>query len=166
MKRFAVLCLTLVMALSLVACGGGNNNDGGAVNPTDPIVLDLPAIYEKMTQAATMAEMYEMDADLMLALYGLQAEDMKQFVVMGCAEPLLADEVWLIEAVDAAAAERIKTLANACLEQKDAVSETYSPEQNAVVKKAQLLQQGNYIALIVSPNVEALAQVFRTEAGL
>ena len=42
---------------------------------------------------------------------------------------------------------------------------TYSPEQYEVVQKAQVLTNGLYMALIVSPDVEALAEIFRASAG-
>ena len=166
MKRFFVLCLTLVMALGLVACGGNTTDDGNGGGGTTPVVMDLPEVYTKLTQAVTMPEMYKVEDDMLLDLYGLQAADMKQVVVYDCVDYLRADEIWLIEAVDSAAATRIKEKAQFRLEQLDTESVTYSPEQNAIVKKAQLLQQGNYLALIVSPDVEALAQVFKAEAGL
>jgi len=152
----------------LVACGGNNNNGngGGGDTPTDPVVLDMPAVYEKLGQAAEMPEMYKVEDDMLLDLYGIRAEDVKQILVYDCVDYLRADEIWLVEAVNADAAAVIKGLAETRVQDLDTQSVTYSPEQNAVVKKAQILQQGNYIALIVSPDVEALAQAFRAEAGL
>lgn len=168
MKRFAVLCLTLVMAFGLVACGGNSNdNGGGGDKPTDPaVVLDIPAVYEKLCQAAELPEMYKVEDDMLLDLYGIRAEDVKQILVYDCIDYLRADEIWLVEAANADAAATIKGLAESRVEALDTQSVTYSPEQNAVVKKAQLIQTGNYIALIISPDVEALAQAFRAEAGL
>ncbi len=164
MKRLIVLCLALVMALSLAACG---NNDSDNTEPSDTAVeMDMQEVYTKVGQAVEMPEMLALNESLMLDYCGIAAEDVKQAIVYICADSLRTDEIWLIEAADDAAAKRIVDLANARLKTKGDESITYSPEQYAVVEKAQLLQQGNYIALFVSPNAENMANVFRQEAGM
>jgi len=164
MKRFFVLSLALVLALSLGACTEPNNGDDGS-DPT-PLVLDVQGVYEKMTQAAQLPEMMELDADQLLDFYGIKAEYVKKAVVVVCKNSLRVDEIWVIEAADSAAAQEVEKKAKDRIAYRDEETVSYSPEQNAVVKKAQILRQGNYIALIVSPDVEALAQAFRAEAGL
>lgn len=167
MKRLIVLCLALVMAFSLAACGNhdSDNTDPSESNNT-PVALDVQEVYTKVGQAVEMPEMLALNESLMLDYCGIAAEDVKQAIVYICADSLRTDETWLIEAVDEAAAKRIVDLANARLKTKGDESITYSPEQYAVVEKAQLLQQGNYIALFVSPDAEAMANVFRQEAGM
>ena len=83
-----------------------------------------------------------------------------------CSDSLRTDEIWLIEAVDAEALQRIQTLAENRLTAKAEESITYSPEQYAIVQKAVVVTQGNYFALLVSPEVEALETLFRNAAGI
>ena len=106
------------------------------------------------------------DADMRLNLMGIQEGDCSQVVTAVCADGLRTDEIWLIEANDAEALARIQNAAQVRLHAKDEESISYSPEQNAVVKKAEMLTCGNYFALLVSPDVEAMAELFRTEAGI
>ena len=61
MKKFTLLLLCVVMLVSLAACGG-ESGSGNAAS------LDVTAAYEKLTQAATLPEMLELDAGLMLSL--------------------------------------------------------------------------------------------------
>ena len=103
---------------------------------------------------------------MLLDLYGIKAEHYKQAQVYLCSNSLQADEIWLIEAADEAALATLKTLAQNRLQQKDDESLTYSPAQNAVVKKAHLATYGNYLVMIVSPDVDTIATAFRTAAGL
>ena len=77
-----------------------------------------------------------------------------------------ADEIWLIEAVSADALAELKQKAEARLTAKDEESITYDPEQNAIVKKAHLATYGNYLVMIVSPDVETITAAFKTEAGV
>jgi len=167
MKRILAICLALMLTLSLAACGGEqpNGTTTAATNAGTkaPLALDMPTVYQKFQQAVVLPEMLELNESLMLDFCGIQATDVKQAIVVVCADSLRADEIWLVEAVDEAAAQRIEDLAHGRLDQKDAESITYSPEQNAIVKQAELIREGNYIIMIVSPDVQALAQVIRAE---
>ena len=113
-----------------------------------------------------MPEMMRVEEDLLLDMYGIKAEQYKQVEVYLCVNSLRADEIWLIEAVSETALAELKALAEFRLTAKDEESVTYSPEQNAVVKKAHLATYGNYLVMIVSPEVEAITAAFKAEAGV
>lgn len=161
MKKAVLFILSVFVALTLASCGGDANNDNAAA-----VSLDVNAVYGKFSEAVALPEMLELDADLMLDYCGIRAEDIKEAVVVICADSLRTDEIWVIDAKDTAAADTIVQLAEKRLEKKGEESITYSPEQYAVVEKAELLRQGNYVTLIVSPDAADLADVFRQEAGL
>ena len=72
---------------------------------------------------------------------------------------LRADEVWLIEAKDADSLKQLEALAQSRLERKGEESITYSPEQYEVVQKAEVITAGNYLVVIVSPDVQDLLAV-------
>ena len=169
MKKLLVLCMTFLMAFSLFGCAekpndSKNEETGGSTEGM--VELNMEQVYEKLGQAATLPEMIKLEEAMILNLCGVAGEDVNQAVVAICADSLKTDEIWLMEAKDADAAKKIVAAANNRLETKGAESETYSPEQYAVVQQAKLLQKDNYIALIVSPDVDALAAAFRQEAGM
>lgn len=145
-KRIAWILLA-VLLLNLAACGGEKAKS-----------VDLNAVYEGFQE--TLPEMMVLDEDLMMNLLGIPAEDCAQVVTAVCADGLAADEVWLIEAKDAQALERLKALAQNRLEAKAEETENYLPDQYVVVKQAQVVTQGNYLALLVSPQVDALKAAF------
>ena len=142
-----ILCV-LLMVLLLAGCA------------EHPAALNMEAVYEQISKSVVLPQMLELDADMMLDYCGIKGEDVSQAKVLICADSLRTDEIWLLEAVDANAADRLVKLAEGRLTQKGEESITYSPEQYKVVEKAQLIQVGNYIALLVSPDAEAMAQVF------
>lgn len=162
MKKILAIILSLVM---LCAAGCAPAADTPADVPfTAP---DMNAAYAQVAQAAKeMPAMMALDADMMYSFCGIAAEDVKQAVVYICEDSLRTDEIWLVEAVSEEAADRIVSLAQLRLKLKDEESITYSPEQNAVVKKAQLIREENCIALIVSPEVDAMAEAYRAAAGI
>lgn len=148
MKKILALVLCACALLGLTACGG----------KAPAKSADLAALYDTLT--ASMPQMLPMDETTMLNFQGIEKTDCIQVKVAICAEGLRADEIWLIEAKDEAALEKLQALAEARIQAKDEETVSYNPEQNAVVRNAQVFTEGNYLFLLVSPDVDALkAQV-------
>lgn len=154
MKRLIAL-LMAVMILCLAGCGG---KDSGA-----DVQIDVQSVYDSMLPV--MPEMLAMDEMMMLNFCGIEAEMCKQAVVSVCFDGLRADEVWLIEAKDADALKTLEALAQSRLERKGEESITYSPEQYEVVQAAEVITVGNYLAVIVSPDVQDLVEIFNEAAN-
>ena len=144
-----MLALVLALMLLLAGCGG----------KTEQVAqLDMQSVYNSFLPK--LPEMLPMDETMMLNFCGIQADDCVQAVVAVCSDGLRADEIWLIEAKDAAALKELQTLAQSRLDRKGEESITYSPEQYAVVQAAQVITAGNYLAVIVTPEADALAEQF------
>ena len=156
MKRLFMMIMAALMVFSLAACGGGE--------AAEVKQMDMQQMYASIQEAVQMPEMLNLDETLMLDYCGIRSEQVKQAVVVICADSLRTDELWLLEAVDEDTAKELVELANTRLRKKGEESITYSPEQYAVVEKAELLQLGNYVILLVSPDSAAMVQVVR-EAG-
>ena len=153
MKKFIAIVLA-VLVLCLAGCGGKDQTVK---------VIDVEAVYSSME--SVLPEMLPMDEAMMLNFCGIKAEQCKQVVVAVCSDGLRADEVWLIEAADETALETLKGLADGRLTRKGEESITYSPEQYEVVKKAEVITAGNYLAVLVSPDVDALVKIFNEAAN-
>ena len=161
MKRIFALSLALLMIFGLAACGTEQNPQEGA----KPVEMAVADIYAQLNEKIAMPEMLVVDSDMIVNFCGIEESDRKSAVVAICADSLKTDEIWVIEATDAAAAERIVDLAKARLKAKGDESITYSPEQYAVVEKAQLLQNGNYVILLVSPDVDSMVAALENITG-
>lgn len=144
MKKTVAVILIFILMLAMTACASADAKE-----------VALDTVYSQLLE--TMPEMILIeDGDMRLNLMGIQADDCVQVITAVCADGLRTDEVWLIEAKDAAALDRIAALAENRLLAKAAESETYSPEQYAVVQKAETVTEGLYFALLVSPDVDTL----------
>jgi hypothetical protein len=168
MKKFISILLIAMTLLSLAACQSGDPATTAATGGNkEPKELVLADTYTAITANVTMPEMMLLDdADTVLGVCGINIEHTKQLQVWLCANSLRADEIWLIEATDAEALAQLKQAAQNRLTAKDEESITYDPEQNAIVKKAHLATYGNYLVMIVSPDVETITAAFKTEAGV
>ena len=161
MKRFFALSLALLLMLGLTACGGEEKPDDTA----KPVEMAVADIYTQLGEKIALPEMLTVSESMILDFCGIEENDRKSAVVAICADSLKTDEIWVIEAADEAAAKRIVDLAKARLKKKGEESITYSPEQYAVVEKAQLLQNGNHVILLVSPDVQPLATALEAITG-
>lgn len=149
MKKVISLLLALSVVLGLAACGGKKE---------EVKTVDVNALYESYTQY--LPEMFFPDEDTLLNFLGIQASDCTQYKIAICAEGLRADEVWLIEAKDEAALETLKELGQTRIQAKLDETETYVPDQYLIVQKAELLTNGLYLALLISPDVDTLKAGF------
>lgn len=158
--------IALVLACMLLLCACTDQPDqtsttqpGQSVQTTAPMVLDLEAIFTQMA-AATQEEMIAINQERLLDLYGIEQADCLEVHVYSYNSGMMAAEVWLIRASSPEAQARLKTLAENRLEYLDEESASYSPEMNKVVKKAQVICRGEYLAMICSVEVETLADIF------
>lgn len=157
MKRFLTIVTLLALVISLAACQSEQT--------PAPVQMQAQEVYTQLSEKAVKSAMLKLNEGLLLDLCGIRSEDVKQAVVAICEDSLLTDEVWVVEATDEAAAQRIIELAKNRLKKKGEESINYSPEQYAVVEKAQLLQNGSFVVLLVAPNVADLAASLETVTG-
>ena len=148
MKNVISLLLVFSLLLTLTACGGKE----AAVS------VDVNALYESYSEQ--LPEMFYPDDATLMNFLGIDAADCTQAVVSICGDGMRADEVWLIEAKDAAALERLQELAQTRIVAKEVDTISYAPDQYAIVTQAQLLPNGNYLALLISPDVDTLKAGF------
>lgn len=150
MKKITAFVLAAVMLLSMTACGS---------EPADTKKnVDLNALYESF--GTSLPEMWVLDEEMMLNMYGIKAEDCNQVIAAIVSTGLAADEVWLIEAKDADALARLKTLAESRMTAKADETINYLPDQYVFVEKGVILTEGLYLALLVSPDVDTLKAAF------
>lgn len=141
------------MVLSMTACGGSSQPTEA---PKEPV--DLAALYESYGQY--LPEMFPMDETTMLNFLGIKTEDCTQVIAAISADGLAADEVWLIEAKDQEALERLKALAETRLAAKKDETIEYLPDEYVIVEKGVILTEGLYLAFLVSPDVDTLKASF------
>lgn len=138
----------LVAALLLTGCAAGKTN-------AQPV--NLQQVYDRIQPQ--LPQMIVLDQQTMLSFLGIREEDCTQVIAAICGSGLQADEVWLVEAKDADALKRLTDLANSRLEAKRDETESYLPDQYQVVTQAKLTTRGNYLTLLISPQVDQLQAI-------
>jgi len=155
MKKILSLGLMLIMALSLAACSATAKPTATAA----PVVLS--DIYTEMTQKAKLPAMQAVTGSMILDYYGIAAADIKQSTVYISQSSILADEIAMFEAVDSDAAARIKQKLDARHDSKAEEANNYSPEQYAVIMKCPVVQNGNFVSLLVASDNVTVDNVYK-----
>ena len=158
MKNKVILCLLLTLTLLpvLTACGGRS---------AEPLHIDCEALYEQLLALPDLPGMVPVSERRIRNYYGIDTDACPQVVMAVCEDELRADEIWLIEAASEEAAQELAQLAEARITQLKAELKNYQPEQEAMVKKGQVLQKGTNIALFISPRAEEMAALYRKALG-
>ena len=163
MKKILSALLALTMLLSLAACGSKDQQPDQSAKPdasqgeNSQKPVDLKAFYEgymeQMLQdkgEENTPQMAELEGEMMDFLYpGLKELPCKQLVAYSPVMSSVAFELVLVEAEDADAAEAVKALFE---EQREyQISEgAWYPATVEVWENSQVVQHGNYVALIAT----------------
>ena len=142
-----ILSLILIFALILAACGKSPEKE-----------VDLQSVFNSLREE--MPEMLVLDETIQLNLLGIDSADCQQVITAICADSVRADEIWLIQAKDTAALEKLTALAKTRVESQAEVCESYSPDQYAIVKEAELVTSGLYLALLIGPDAASMKKAF------
>ena len=148
MKKITSILLVVCLLGALCACGAAAEPEPSAV--TDEIIASL-----------SIASPLNVPAERLLALYGIAAEDIaaaSSFTTLDGG--IFPDEVVIVKAVDSAAAGRVEACLNARLDSVMGQAQNYDPESFAIAQQCRVQKNGNYVALFISPQHEAMEQIF------
>ena len=154
MKKIMALLLGISMLLALSACGGNSNNAPSKEAP------DLNQYYEDFMSALdeeNAPAMMDLDGDLLAQAYpGLKELGLKQSVVKTAMISAVAYEFALVELEDASKAQEAADIFQARIDFQIANGAFY-PMTVESWEKAEIITQGNVVALICAGDQQAQA---------
>lgn len=145
MKKLALIPVLLLVLTMLTACGSKVKS------------ADLSAVMNGFTFETEMTSLDEADLD---DYYGIDMADVKQYAGSIADSGIDCEEVVLIEAVDAKAAERVRSALETRYQAKLDEADGYLPDEYAIIKKCGVRVSGNYVAMIVAPNEADLTRAY------
>lgn len=146
------LAMTGLVGSMLVGCGS---------SVADLNLADTVAVTT--TNVSTVDSMQEITAAEVESLYGVSPTDYVQFSGKVSGMGTSADEIVIIEAIDASTAAKILEGAEARLEDKLRQAEGYLPEEYAIIEKGVVRKDGNYVALFVTADVDTVVSAYEAE---
>ncbi|HZW49495.1 MAG TPA: DUF4358 domain-containing protein [Bacillota bacterium] len=150
MKKFFYAILLLCLLFGLTACGGEKT-----------LEVNVEQLLSDMAAKVQWKDMMTMSSKHLKNLYGIAEGDVVKFSGVMKNDGITADEILLIEAENETKADALKEKLQARLKNKANEAKDYLPEQYAVIDKAEIMQEGKYLALLVSPDVTALSELWK-----
>jgi len=148
MKKFLVIAVALILVVcTFAACSG----------KTD---VDLSSLLTDINSAhgITDLKILESTSDLN-RYYSIAEEDVKQFAAELTTKASQYNEVIIVEAVDAAAADRVATQLNNHLDTQLNTAKSYDKDAVAMIEACSVKQSNNIVYLVIS---EQSAEITKT----
>lgn len=159
MKKTISLLIALFIAFSFAACSSG---DGEQSQGNDAVAVDLAAVKTKMIEELSPADPIDLQTDALLDLYGIAAEDVEESACYTTMDGVFPEEVIMVKAKDADALARIEEKMNTRVDAVKVQSQNYDAENYAIAQKCEVQKNGNYIAMFLSPDYDALTEIFNS----
>ena len=148
MKKIMALLLA-VGVIFLAGCGSSAKT------------ADLNAVSEALFSQYNLDEMMRLSEDDLLDLYGIKADDLKQYVALIAKSSTSADEILLFEAKDADAAAYIKGKLDSRYRSKLNEAKDYLPDEYTKISACKVEASGNFVSLIVSSDAEGMTKLYQ-----
>lgn len=158
-KRLSALLLALVMLFALAACSdntGDGNNDGNS----DTAVVDIETVKETIISELSITDARSLDSTRLLDLYGIKEEDVTASACFVTMNAIFPDEVIMVNAVNKDKAKEIAELLQTHLDAVKVQSQSYDAENYAIAQKCEVMTEGLTVALFLSPDQEAMVEIF------
>lgn len=151
-KLVCVIAVITVLAVSLCACGQS--------------AKPLSEIFEQLKTDYNVTDLVEFKSTDDLARYGIKAEDVKEYAGGINKSGVDQEEIVMVLATDTAAVGRVQAALNNRLESKKNETKNYNPEQYAIIENCTVEVDGNYVALIISKNADAMKADYKKAIGV
>jgi len=157
MKKIVSILIALLIACSFAACSGDKPE-----NNVSSVQVDLSAVKNVMIQQLSPTDPIDIQADALLNLYGIAAEDIESAACYTTMDGAFPEEVVMVKAKDADALKRIEEKMNNRIAEVKVQSQSYDAENYAIAQKSEVQKNGNYIAMFLSPDYDSLVSIFKS----
>ena len=158
-KRFSALLLAFVMIFALAACSD-NTGDGNSDGNSDTAVVDIETVKETIIRELSITDARSLDSSRLLDLYGIKEEDVTASACFVTMNAIFPDEVIMVNAVNKDKAQEIAEMLQTHLDAVKVQSQSYDAENYAIAQKCEVMTEGLTVALFLSPDQEALVEIF------
>lgn len=121
---------------------------------------DLAAVRDAMAEGIGASDWLALDAAAMENLYGIDGAWIAQAAGFATMAGTFPDEVALVEAADEDAAARVAEKFQARLDEVKVQAETYDPDSYAKALECEVVTNGCFVRLLLSPKQSELADIY------
>ncbi|KEQ27715.1 hypothetical protein ET33_13615 [Paenibacillus tyrfis] len=151
-RLILLLAITAVFTAVMTGCSGKPEGERSEVT--------IGELAQRLKQAVKLEELKRRDKETLQRLYRLGDDEVEDFVLYTAASNVKADEVAVIQAKDAAQAERVKQNVSKRIDAQTAKFKDYRPEEYGLIQKHVLKRVGRFVLFAVSKDADRIEQVF------
>lgn len=152
LRSLTLVSLTALLLLVAAACGGEQKTAD----------LDVKAVMADMLKQYPIQDGMELSESDLLNFYGIQSEQVEAFAADLAADGITANEIVLIKAKDEDSAAEVETKLQNRLDARRNELNGYMPDQYEIVEKSEVKRDGVYVRLIISPQQDALVDIYNS----
>lgn len=112
--------------------------------------VSLSTLYQNIKEAVSLPEMIEFDADYIENYFGILPSDYAESVFYGAADVTRVDTIIMLRVKEKSQIENLSAKLQEYLEQKCAETESYAPDNYALLSKSKVVTDGNYVYFVAS----------------
>lgn len=116
-------------------------------------------IYEEIGRNVSLISPVEMSESFLSNYYGIDPEQLAEFVFSMSEEATSAETVALMKVKQEEDTERIAEALQVVVEEKRGEMENYLPEQFEIVNRSAVKKEGPYVWLVISEQEEAISRI-------
>ncbi len=154
MKKLMIMLVC--MLVFLCGCGGKEEATVKDVNISQLLVV----MKSTLEQEGKFVEMMDFTSDDMTLLYGIETAEVSQFAGTISKVGTNSDELLLLEVSAAADAKAVAEKLNSRYQAKANEAKDYLPEEYEKIQNCTILQNGNFVALIVHSEYATLKDMW------
>lgn len=156
-KLISLITVTVLVLVLACACTGKEPNK---------VTKSASEIYAAVSEAGGLGAMTPVPASDLADVYGIDSAKLGEFAWYMSENPSLnADEVGIFKLNDGAYAAALAQIMKDRIARQLSVAETYSPDEAAKLKAAEVVTVGNWVYFCVGGNSSAMMEVLRNEIG-
>ncbi len=171
MKKTALILLAVMLCMAFAGCTEEPSNvptptptetttPTAVPETTAPAVRDLAAIKSEMTTKFNVTDSVDFSTDLLLNMYGIKAEDIAEVAGYMTLTGVFPEEVIMIKAANEEAKAAVISALEKRIAEVKVQSANYDAENYALAQKCSVKNEGLYITMFLSPNVEEMTSMF------
>ncbi|MEF9935032.1 MAG: DUF4358 domain-containing protein [Clostridium sp.] len=145
-KAIASIIIASLGMLTLVSCSSGGSD------------VSLKSIDESVTKTTDVSFLKKVDDEVLEQLYGIKKGDVEEYFGYYTPVNVKADEIIVLKAKDEKAAKELLGKVEQRVKNQEQAFERYLPEVYDQIKAHVLKQNGNYVFMVISPDVEKISK--------
>lgn len=143
-KKTLLVLFTLIFSSSiLLACSKDTKKD-----------VSMNELGEKISKSTDVSKMKKGDVSKLKKLYKIDPSEVEEFILYTAPSNIKADEIAVIKVKDSSKVKEVKEKVEKRINKQTASFKDYLPEEYAVLEKHVLKENGNYVILVVSKDVD------------